>query len=67
MVATPDAGLPRPTLVHQKEIPHEERLAEVARMIAFLASDESLSCTGGDYPVDAGFTAGKIIEGAPGS
>ncbi len=61
------ARMPRPALVHQKETPHEERLAEVARMIGFLASDESLSCTGGDYPVDAGFTAGKIIEGAPGS
>ncbi len=61
------ARMARPVLVHQKEIPHPERLAEIARMVAFLASDESLSCTGGDYPIDAGFTAGKIIEGAPGS
>ena len=36
-----------------------ELIRDVARMVAFLASDESLSCTGGDYPVDAGGTAGR--------
>ncbi|WP_396593475.1 SDR family NAD(P)-dependent oxidoreductase [Brevundimonas sp. R86498] len=30
---------------------------EVARMIAFLCSDEAASCTGGTYMVDGGFTA----------
>lgn len=60
-------SMAKPALVHREPIPHEERLAEVARMVGFLASDESLSCTGGDYPVDAGFSAGKIVEGAPGS
>ena len=37
-----------------------ELVRDVARMILFLASDESLSCTGGDYPVDAGWTAGRL-------
>ena len=60
-------SMAKPVLVHQKEVSHGERLTEIGRMVAFLASDESLSCTGGDYPVDAGYTAGKIIEGAPGS
>ncbi len=61
------ANMSKPALVHAQPIAHEERLAEIARMVGFLASDESLSCTGADYPVDAGFSAGKIIEGAPGS
>ena len=36
-----------------------ELIRDVARMVLFLASDESLSCTGADYPVDAGGSAGK--------
>ena len=37
-----------------------ELIRDVARMALFLASDESLSCTGADYAVDAGGTAGKL-------
>ena len=36
-------------------------------MVIFLASDESLSCTGADYPVDAGGTAGKLDKHSPGA
>jgi 3alpha(or 20beta)-hydroxysteroid dehydrogenase len=36
-----------------------ELIRDVARMVVFLASDESLSCTGADYPVDAGGSAGN--------
>jgi 3alpha(or 20beta)-hydroxysteroid dehydrogenase len=35
-----------------------ELIRDVARMVLFLASDESLSCTGADYAVDAGGSAG---------
>ncbi len=40
---------------------------DIAAVILFLASDEAAACTGGDYAVDAGYTAGKIIPGAPGA
>ena len=36
-----------------------ELIRDVARMVLFLASDESLSCTGADYAVDAGGSAGR--------
>jgi 3alpha(or 20beta)-hydroxysteroid dehydrogenase len=42
-----------------------ELVRDVARMALFLASDESLSCTGGDYPVDAGITASAPGRKAP--
>jgi 3alpha(or 20beta)-hydroxysteroid dehydrogenase len=44
-----------------------ERIEDVARMVLFLASDESGSCTGGDFPVEGGNTAGKLVRGAPGA
>jgi 3alpha(or 20beta)-hydroxysteroid dehydrogenase len=44
-----------------------DRLDDVARMIAFLASDEAASCTGADFPVDSGNSAGAVTKGAPGA
>ena len=41
------------------------RIEDVVAMILFLASDESMSCTGGDYIVDAGLTAGRYQKGLP--
>lgn len=41
------------------------RLRDVANMALFLASDESRSCTGGDFVVDAGLTAGRYQKGVP--
>jgi 3alpha(or 20beta)-hydroxysteroid dehydrogenase len=54
-----------PLLSTQKDRSVEERLRDVASMICFLASDESASCTGADFPVDSGNTAGKRTRGAP--
>ncbi len=70
---TPDSIDPMDTLAFTHDvIPHnqkrsgEEIIGDIARMILFLASDESLSCTGADYPVDAGWTAGKRLRYQPG-
>lgn len=40
-------------------------IADVARAIVFLASDDSSFISGCDLPVDGGWTAGKIEPGAP--
>ena len=56
-----------PILPKQAGRAQRERIGDVARMVLFLASDESASCTGGDFPVEGGNTAGKIVRGAPGA
>lgn len=39
--------------------PRGQRMLDVAYMNLFLASDESGGCTGADYPVDGGYSAGR--------
>jgi len=57
----------QPYLATQRERTNQQRIGDVAKMIAFLASDDSASCTGADFAVDGGDTAGKINRGAPGA
>ena len=44
-----------------------DRRDDIAKLILFLASDESASCTGADFHIDSGNSAGRIIPGMPGS
>jgi 3alpha(or 20beta)-hydroxysteroid dehydrogenase len=54
-------------LASQKGRTIAERTLDVAKMIAFLASDDAASCSGADFPVESGNTAGVITKGTPGA
>jgi 3alpha(or 20beta)-hydroxysteroid dehydrogenase len=56
----------QPALAYQRNRPLAELLDDVANVILFLASDESRSCTGSDFPCEGGNTAGRIVKGAAG-
>ena len=56
----------QPALAYQRKRPLAELLDDVANVILFLASDESRSCTGSDFPCEGGNTAGRIVKGAAG-
>jgi 3alpha(or 20beta)-hydroxysteroid dehydrogenase len=43
-----------------------ERIDDVARFVVFLASDATASCTGADFAIDGGNTAGTLVSRAPG-
>jgi 3alpha(or 20beta)-hydroxysteroid dehydrogenase len=57
----------QPYLASQKTRSSGEKMRDIAHLVVFLASDASASCTGGDYPIDGGNTAGKLVRGAPGA
>ena len=57
----------QPYLAPQRSRSSREKMEDIGRFVAFLASDASASCTGGDFPIDGGNTAGKLIRGAPGA
>jgi len=59
-----------PGVTHQgftenRAIPRRATLDEIASMILFLCSDEAKFCTGADFPVDGGHTAGTFVAGIP--
>jgi 3alpha(or 20beta)-hydroxysteroid dehydrogenase len=60
-------GFSHRRLATQKNRTSADRRDDIARMVLFLASDESASCTGADFHVDSGNSAGRIIKGMPGS
>ncbi len=57
----------QPRLAGQKDRSVAERIDDVAKMIVFLASDDAASCTGADFTVDGGNSAGRLQRGTPGS
>jgi 3alpha(or 20beta)-hydroxysteroid dehydrogenase len=50
----------------QMQRPLADKIADIAKMVLFLASDESASCTGADFLVDGGNLAGSRIKVTPG-
>lgn len=40
--------------------PERKRIDEIVAMVMLLASDEGSGCTGGDYAVDGGYSAGTV-------
>ncbi len=57
----------QPNLRSQRDRTQADLVGDVAKMILFLASDESASCTGADFLVDGGNLAGRVVKGTPGS
>ncbi len=57
----------QPNLATQKGRSIRDRMDDVARMVLFLASEDSASCTGADFAVEGGNLAGRIIRGTPGA
>jgi 3alpha(or 20beta)-hydroxysteroid dehydrogenase len=51
--------------LEHRAIPRRAELTEIVSLILFLASDEASFCTGGDYPVDGGHTAGTFLPAVP--
>ena len=57
--------MPQPKL-YRDGVPVAVTSADTAPIVVYLLADESAVCTGGDYMVDAGFTAGPNCPGLPG-
>lgn len=58
-------GTPQPKL-HIDGVPTETHMDDVAAMVLWLLSPASRTCTGADFVVDAGWTAGTFAPGMPG-
>lgn len=54
-----------PILHSQRDRSVAERLEDIAHLVTYLASDESRSCTGGDFMIDGGHSAARVIKGGP--
>ena len=54
-----------PILHSNRDRTIEERLADIAHLVVYLASDESRSCTGADFVIDGGHSAGRLLKAGP--
>ena len=61
------ASFQQRTLKTQTKRSIAEKVGDVAKLILFLASDESASCTGTDFLIDGGNLAGTRVKGTPGA
>jgi 3alpha(or 20beta)-hydroxysteroid dehydrogenase len=57
----------QPYLAPQKDRSPAEKMLDIAKLVVFLASDDSASCTGADFAIDGGNMAGTVVRGTPGS
>jgi hypothetical protein len=57
----------QPHLATQKRRTVADRVGDVAKLVAFLASDDAASCHGADFAVEGGNLAGRLVPGAPGA
>lgn len=57
----------QPHLATQRNRSSAEKVRDVAKLVAYLASDDSASCTGADFTIDGGNLAGSVVRGTPGS
>jgi 3alpha(or 20beta)-hydroxysteroid dehydrogenase len=57
----------QPHLATQRKRPSAEKIRDVAKLVAYLASDDSASCTGADFTIDGGNLAGSVVRGTPGA
>lgn len=55
-----------PPKLYRGDTPYDVTTSDTAKMALFLLSDDSGGCTGADYAVDSGFTAGLFCAGLPG-
>jgi 3alpha(or 20beta)-hydroxysteroid dehydrogenase len=58
-------GTPQPKL-HVEGAPTETEMQDVSAMVCWLLSPAARRCTGADFVVDAGWTAGTFAPGMPG-
>jgi len=66
MIAMPEfEAVDRAGLYESLPIPRMARPEEIARLVLFLASDESSYCTGSEFIADGGISAGSTIAGVP--
>jgi 3alpha(or 20beta)-hydroxysteroid dehydrogenase len=64
MVRLPEfGGAQQKNAYSWQPIPRIGQPEEVAKLMVFLASDDSSYCTGSEFIIDGGFTAGPIVPG----